>query len=173
MRYLILLAITVVNSIFANTVFLNINIAGLSPDIIVCTIASITILDESMIGAWIGLICGLSMDLFIGVIGFNALPYFLTGAAAYFVRKNVGYVDKLLLPLAFVSGAYVLRKGLSALLVYMLDKQFSLWQMFIRYILPEAILTAMLMLIVHFIMRYIYRYRAIKKKSSQDFKRLI
>lgn len=173
MRYLILLAVTAVNIIFTNTVFPNINIAGLAPDIVVCTIASITILDESMVGAWLGLICGLSMDLFIGVIGFNALPYFLTGAAAFFVRKNLGYLDKILLPLAFAVGAYVFKEGISALLAYMLDKQFSLSEVFVRYILPQTILTAALMFLVHFIMRKIYNTRVMKKKSSQDFKRLL
>jgi rod shape-determining protein MreD len=173
MRYLILFAISVVNLIFANTVFPNINIAHMAPDIIVCTIVSMTILEDSMAGAWIGLFCGLCMDLFTGIIGLNALPYFLTGSIVFFVRKSVTYVDKIMLPLLFVIGAYFLREALSALLAYMLDKQFSLAEMFVRYMLPEAIMTGLFMLLVHFVMRRVYSLRAIKKRSSQDFKRLL
>jgi rod shape-determining protein MreD len=172
MRYLILLAVTFVDLIFTNTVFPNINIAGASPDIVICTIASLAILDDSMVGAWVGLACGLGMDLFRGVIGFNALPLFLTGAAAFFVRKNVGYVDKIFLPIAFSAGAYFFRQGLSAILAYMIDKQFSLAQLFLRYMLPQAVLTVIFMLLVHYIMRHIYNTKAMKMKSARDFKRL-
>lgn len=172
MRYLILLAIIFTNLIFENTVFPNMSIAGIAPDIVICTIASVAILDDGMTGAWIGLACGLGMDLFTGVIGFNALPLFLTGVAAYFVRKNAGYIDKVFLPLAFAAGAYFFRQGLSAILAYMLDRQFSLGELFIRYMLPQTLLTVVFMLLVHFIMRRIYSTKLMKKKSASDFKRL-
>lgn len=172
MRYLILIAVTFTNLIFANTVFHNINIAGAFPDIVICTIASLSILDDSMAGAWIGLACGLGIDLFNGPIGFNALPLFLTGVASLFVRKNVGYIDKVFLPLAFAGGAYFFRQALSAILAYMIDKQFDLGELFVRYMLPQAILTVALMLLVHFLLRRIYGTKLMKKKSFRDFKRL-
>lgn len=173
MRYLILLAITFVNLIFENTVFPNINIAGAYPDIVICTIASLAILDENMAGAWIGLVCGLGMDLFVGVIGFNALPYFITGVAAFYAKKNIRYIDKVFLPLAFAAGAYFLRQVMSAIFAYMIDKQFSLGELFVRYMLPQALLTVVLMLLVHYIMRLLYRTRLMKMKSARDFKRLM
>ncbi len=172
MRYLILLAITFVDLIFANTIFPNINIAGIAPDIVICTVASLAILDDSMVGAWIGLACGLGMDLFMRPIGFNAMPLFLTGAAAFFVRKNVGYIDKVFLPIAFAAGAYFFRQGLSAILAYMLDLKFSLGELFLEYMLPQAVMTVALMLLVHYIMRRIYDTKVMKKKSASDFKRL-
>ncbi len=173
MRNLILLAVTFTNLIFTNTVFPNINIAGYAPDIVICTIASLAVLDDGMAGAWVGLACGLGIDIFIGPIGFNALPLFLTGVAAYYVRKNVGYIDKVFLPLAFAAGAYFFRQGLSAILAYMIDRQFSILEMFLRYILPQAVLTVVFMLLVHYIMRRIYGTKAMKKKSARDFKRLM
>jgi rod shape-determining protein MreD len=172
MRYLILLAISAVDLIFANTVFPNINIAGIAPDIIICTMVSITILENSMTGAWFGLLCGLAINLFAGVIGFYAIPYFLTGALVYFIRKNVNYFDRFLLPLSFAAGAYIIKEAFNALLAYMLNKQFSLSYMFIRYFLPEAVATAALMLLVHFLMIKVYGLNYMKKKSNQDFRRL-
>jgi len=173
MRYLILLAVTAVNLIFANTVFPNLNIAGIAPDIIICTVTSIIILENSMTGVWIGLLCGLLTDLFAGIIGFYALPYFLAAAIVYFIRKNVYYFDRFLLPFLFAIGASILKDALTALLAYMLDKQFSLSYMFIRYMLPDAAATGALMLLVHFLLTKIFHLSYMKKKSHEDFKRLL
>jgi rod shape-determining protein MreD len=172
MRYLIFLAISVINLLFANAIFPNINIAGVAPDIIVCTMVSIIILENSMAGAWLGLFCGLVMDLFTGIIGFYTLPYFLTGAAVYFTRKMVNYYDRFFLPAAFAAGAYLIKTGMNALLAYMLNMQFTFSNMLLRYFLPEAAATAALMFLVHMILRKLYSLNYLKRKSGQDFRKL-
>lgn len=172
MRYLILSGITAVNILFASAIFPNINIADTAPDIIACTIVSLTILDGSMAGAYIGLACGLFLDLYTGIIGYYAIPYFVTGAVMFFIRKNIYYVDKIVLPFFLALGAFFMREALAALLAYMLDRQFSLSEMFVRYMLPEAAMTGVLMFLIHYIMRKIYQYKGIKKKNSEDFRRL-
>lgn len=173
MRYLIFAAIAAVNLIFANAVFPNINIAGVAPDIIICSTISIVLLDNSMAGAWVGLICGLCLDVYNGAIGFYALSYFLAGALAYFVRKNIYYIDKVILPFSFAIGSYFVKEATAALLAYILDKQFSLASMFIRYILPEAAFTGLFMFLVYFAMRRVYRIRAIKRRDAEDLKKLL
>lgn len=172
MRYLILLGISFVDLIFANTIFPNINIAGVAPDIIICTMVSIIILENSMMGAWVGLFCGLAIDLFAGVIGFYSLPYFLTGAFVYFIRNNVHYFDRFLMPVSFAAGACIFKELLISILAYMLNKQFSLSHMFFRYFLPEAALTAAFMLLIHFLLTKLYKLNYLKKKSDRDFKHL-
>jgi rod shape-determining protein MreD len=173
MRYLIFAAITVVNLIFQNAVFPNLNIAGIAPDIIICSTISIVLLDNSMAGAWIGLLCGLVLDLYTGVIGFYAIPYFIAGAAAYFVRKNIYYIDKVILPFSFAVGAYFLKELVGALLAYILDKQFSLAVVFLRYMLPGAAFTGVFMFLIYFFMRRIYRIRSVKTQDSEDLKKLL
>jgi rod shape-determining protein MreD len=155
-----------------STVFPNINIADTAPDLIVCTMAAIVIIENSMTGAYIGLACGLFLDLFTGIIGYHALPYFLTGAIIFFIRKNIYYVDKIVLPFFLAIGAYFLREGLAAILAYTLDKQFSLSDMFLRYMLPEAAMTGVFMFIVHIAMRKLFSIKGIKKRSPEDFRRL-
>ncbi len=172
MRYLILAAVTFVNIIIASAVFPHINIADTAPDIIVCTIVSIVILENSMAGAAVGLACGLFLDLYSGIIGYYALPYFLTGAVMFFIRKNIYYVDKIVLPFFLAIGGYFMREALGALLAYTLDKQFLLSEMFLRYMLPEAAMTGVFMFLVHLIMRRLYRTKSLKKRSSEDFRRL-
>lgn len=172
MRYLILLGISLVDVIFANTIFPNINIAGIAPDIIICTMVSITIFENNMTGAWLGLLCGLFIDFFGGITGFYTLPYFLTGAFIYFVRNNIRYIDRFLMPASFAAGACIFKEILISILAYMLNKQFSLSYMFFRYFLPEAALTAALMFVIHFLMMKLYRLNYLKKKSDKDFKHL-
>ncbi len=173
MRYIVLAAIVVINLIFTGAVFPNINIADLAPDLIVCTMASIAILEKRMTGAVIGLICGLVLDLlFSGAIGFFALPYLITGAVLYPVVKQISFIDRFLVPMGVAAGAYLLRDILSALLTYMLGSTFSLGHMIIRYILPEMLLTAVFMIPVHLLLSRIYRSPSVRPQNTEEFKRL-
>lgn len=174
MRAIVFSSTALIGLIFTSAVFPNINIAGIAPDIIICLIASITILDKSMVGAIIGLACGLLLDLFFtGAIGFYALPYFVTGAILYFVCKNIRYIDKYLLPVILTAGAYVVKELTFALLSYMMSIDFSFGHIFLRYILPEALMTGAFMLLIHYLFLKIYRTGSMKSKSFKDFKRLL
>lgn len=173
MRYVFFAVVTLISLIFTGTVFPNLNIAGIYPDIIMCSIVSITLLEKTMAGAMVGLVCGLVLDLFFsGIIGLYALPYFVVGAIMYFVSKNLKYLDKFLLPVSFVLGAYFVKEIISSLLVYMLGVQFTFVNMFLIRMLPQGIATALLMLLVHYIFSRIYRASSMKLKNSEDFKHL-
>jgi len=173
MRYIVLAAVVVINLIFTGAVFPVINIAGLAPDIIVCTMVSVAILEKRMTGAVIGLICGLTLDLlFSGAIGFYALPYLITGAILYAVVRAFPAIDRFFLPMAIAGGAYLLREMLSALFTYMLGSTFSLGHMLIRYILPEMLITAVFMLPIHLLLSRIYRSPSVRPQNPEEFKRL-
>ena len=173
MRYVILFIITLINVVFTAAVFTKINIAGIAPDLIICTIASIAIIEKSMTGAFIGLICGLALDLFMGAIGFYALPYFVSGALLFFVRRHITYIDRFLVPALLATGAYVVKELILALLSYMMNLQFSFSYKLVRYILPEAILTGLVMLLVHLIFMKLYKSSSIRPRSADDFKKLL
>lgn len=171
MRYLVLFVVAIVNLIFTGAVFTNINIAELAPDIIICTITSIAILEKSMIGAIMGLSCGLVLDLlFSPAMGIYAIPLFITGAILYFVLNNMNYIDRFLLPFFFAIGAYLIKELISALIANMMAYSFSFWQMLVRFILPEALMTGIFMLLVHTIMRRIYQSPSMKLKNPQEFR---
>lgn len=173
MRYVFFAVVSVISLIFTGTVFPNINIAGIYPDIIMCSIVSIALIEKSMAGAMVGLFCGIVLDLFFsGIIGLYALPYFVVGAIMFFISKNLRYIDRFLLPVSFALGAYFVKEIISSLLAYMLGVEFSFLNMFIRIMLPQGIATAVLMLIIHTIFLRIYRSSSMKLKSSEDFKHL-
>ena len=173
MRYLILGAVAIVNLIFTGAVFPNINIAGIEPDIIVCTMASIALLEKNMTGAVIGLVCGLVLDVFfIGTIGLYALPYFAVGAGLFFACRQLRYVDRFFLPALIVFCACIACDFISALLAYMMAAEFSLSYKFIRYMLPSAAFSAVFMMFIYFLFTKIYQHSVIKLKSSRDFSRL-
>ncbi len=173
MRYIVLAAIAVVNLIFTGAVFPNINIAGLAPDIIICSMASVVILEKRMTGALIGLVCGLILDLlFSGAIGFFAIPYLIVGAALYAVVRRISYIDRFFLPMSIAAGAYLLKEVLSALLSYMLGYEFSLIRMVVRYILPELIITGIFMLPIHGLLTRIYRSSSVRPRNPEEFKHL-
>ena len=173
MRYLILSAIAIVDLIFTGAVFPNLNFAGAAPDIIVCTMASIAILEKNMTGTVIGLVCGLVLDIFFtGTIGLNALPYFAVGAGLFFVCRRLRYVDRFFLPAVIAFGACLAYDLITSVLAYMMAVDFSFGYMFIRYMLPDAALTAALMMLINSLFTKIYQHSNIKLKSTKDFNRL-
>lgn len=173
MRYIVFIAIATVNLIFTGAVFPNINIAGLAPDIIICSMASIAILEKRMTGAVIGLVCGMILDLlFSGAIGFFTIPYLLAGAMLYAVVRQIAYIDRFFLPMAIAAGAYFVKEILSALLTYMLGYEFSLIRMILRYVLPEMLMTGIFMLPTHLLLTRIYRSSSVRPQNLEEFKHL-
>lgn len=173
MRYVFFLVVTIINLILTGAVFPNINIAGIYPDVIMCSIVSIAMLERSMAGAMVGLASGLVLDLFFsGTIGLYALPYFIIGAGMYFAASRIKYIDRFLLPLGFVVGGYFLKEFIMATLVYMLGVKFTLSNMFLRIMLPQAVATGLFMILVHFVFSRIYRSPSMKIKSDSEFRHL-
>ncbi len=174
MRYIMLIAVAAVNLILTGTVFVNLNIAGIAPDILICSMVSIALMEKNMTSAVIGGICGLVLDImFVGIIGSYSIPLFITGAVLYFASRQMRYVDNYLVPFLFAMGAYFIKELVTALIVYMLGYSFSLPFMMVRYILPETLVTGVFMLLVHMIFRRIYRSPTMRPKYIDDIKRLL
>jgi rod shape-determining protein MreD len=174
MRYLFLALTVVVDLIFTGVVFPRLSILGISPDIIICTMASIAALEKSQTGAAIGLICGLALDvMFTSAIGFYTLPYFVAGMILYFVSNRIRYIDPILLPEVFALGAFLIKELITALLAYMLGRDVSLGYRFVRFILPEMLVTGLLMFLIHFIIKRFYRSNSIRPKGMEDLKKLL
>ncbi len=174
MRYIMLAAVAVINLILTGTVFVNLNIAGIAPDILICCMVSIALMEKNMTSAILGGICGLTLDImFIGIIGSYTIPLFITGAVLYFASRQMRYVDSILVPFLFAMGSYFIKELITALIVYMLGKSFSLPFMMVRYILPEMIATGVFMLLVHLIFRRIYRSPTMRPKYIDDIKKLL
>ncbi len=174
MRYLFLTLTVIVNLIFTGAVFPNINFFGVYPDLIICTMASFAALEKSMTAAGVGFICGITLDImFTGTIGFFTLPYFLVGMGLFFVTSRMRYIDPVLLPEALAAGAFIVKELISAMLAYMLGVNFSFSHRLLHYTLPELLLTAVLMLLIHLLFKRLYRSGSIRPKGMEDLKRLL
>jgi cell shape-determining protein MreD len=79
----------------------------------------------------------------------------MTGAVLYFVCNQLRYTDHYLIPALLAAGAVFFKELVSALIVYMLGYSFSLPFMTARYILPEALVTALFMPLIHLAFRRI------------------
>ena len=174
MRYLFLVLTVIINLIFTGVVFPRLNILGIAPDIIICTMASITALEKSRVGAAIGFICGLMLDImFTSAIGFYTLPYFVVGMGLYFAANRINYIDPVLIPELLAAGAFFIKELLAALLAYMLGRDVSPGYRLMRFVLPEMLATALFMLLIHLIIKRLYRSNSIRPKGTEDLKRLL
>jgi len=174
MRYLFLALTVIVNLILTGVVFPRLSILGISPDIIICTMASIAALEKSKVGAAIGLLCGLALDImYAGVIGFYTLPYFAVGMGLYFAVERIRYIDPVLVPELLAAGAFFIKELLSALLAYMLGRDVSPGYRLVRFVLPEMLATGLLMFLIHLLFKRLYSSNSIRPRGMEDLKKLL
>jgi hypothetical protein len=55
----------------------------------------------------------------------------------------------------------------------MLGRDVSLGYRLMRFVLPETLATALLMLLIHLIIKRLYRSNSIRPKGMEDLKRLL
>jgi len=78
-----------------------------------------------------------------------------------------------LIPEAFALGAFLIKELLTALLAYMLGRDVALGYRFVRFMLPEMLTTGLLMFLIHFIIKRLYRSNSIRPKGMEDLKKLL
>ena len=85
------------------TLFQALAFASISPNLLIVVTSSFGFMRGRKEGMWIGLICGLLLDIFFGsVIGFYALIYAYLGYINGFFRK-IFFPDDIKLPLILIS----------------------------------------------------------------------
>ncbi len=171
MRYIILAIMVLISIFVTGGVFGAVSLFGLAPDLMICFMASIAIVEKTMAGMWIGVSFGLILDmLYSPALGFYAIPYAVTGAALYFISNKFRYMDRFFMPAGIAAGAFILKDALLMLLSYVMGLSLNIGFIFIRFTLLSALETGVLMFLVHMLLRWLYKVRAIKALKYDDIK---
>ena len=154
------------NVLLESVVFFRINLWGIRPDSIIAFATVITIVSGTYAGTAYAIAAGLLLDvLFSAHFGQMALIYMLsTVGAGLFYRRY--YADNNLFPGIVAGALYVIKEMLVVLSLLVLQIPFSFFNTFWRYLIPSAVLTAVLAIPVNIIYRrlqdkqlHVLRYR--------------
>lgn len=171
MRYLILGVMTLIHICFAGGVFGAVSPFGLAPDLLICFISSIAIMEKSLMGMWLGVINGLILDiLFSNALGFYAIPYALTGSILFFASRRFQYIDHFFAPAGMAFVGYMIRDVLQIVLCYIIGININAGFVIVRFTLLSALETAAVMIPLHILIRWLYKVRVLKTLRYDDLK---
>jgi len=142
--------LTLVAAIFLDSVvFARFNILGVVPDCVLAAVVCMGILLGTTEAAAAGCAAGLVIDVLFGrAVGVNALAYMLAGAIGGVFYKKY-FADNIFIPVATVAVCAFLKENFMALVTGLIGGAFNYFEMFATYIVPSAIMTAIMCLPVH------------------------
>ena len=170
MRYLIFVGIVLLNSFLTGGIA-GASLNGITPDILLCFMMSIALQERTLASMWLGLAGGLLIDLmFAPNIGFYTIPYVIVGAAAFFVVRHFHYIDDYVVPLAVTAVAFFVKDFLTYLMAVILRLPVRYFTVFLQSTVWSWLLTVGLMLLVHWLMRKLYKRRVMKGLQLGEFR---
>jgi rod shape-determining protein MreD len=156
LRIILFVLLGVLSIVLTGSVFSFANIAGIAPDLLLLVALSVVFLEKTPAGILFVGIGGIVYDImFSYYIGINALSYVLAVSIAYAVLRKMTRVRPLILA-GVGFGGYVVRELVMAATVAAVGYQYSFFYMLVRYILPGALMAAVLMLPVYYLIRILY-----------------
>ena len=171
MKILIMAGILILSLFLDTSVFPNMAILGMTPDMTLCVAISFALIEGSFTGAMMGAIGGLLIDIVCGSgLGFYAIQYLTVGYLAGLFHGRIR-VGKFLLPSATVAIGYMVKTALLCLLLLLRGTGADLFLVFVRYGILGAVLTAIWMQLIHFLNRKLHQTRVMRTtgRSNREF----
>lgn len=152
------------------TVFPSIEIAGIKPNLMLIVTASFGFMRGSRDGMFVGLICGLLIDVQYGeMIGFYALIYVLAGYINGLFER-IYFDEDIILPLLLIASSDLIYGIVIYFLTFLLRSDFHFLFYLNRIIIPEAIYTIVITLAAYPLLLWINRrLEAEEKRSASRF----
>ena len=162
---MILVCFTLQNTLFQALAFSNI-----APNLMIVLVSSFGFMRGRKEGMWIGLICGLLLDLFYGsVIGFYSLSYLYIGYINGFFRKRF-YPEDLKLPLVLIAGSDLTGSLIVYFFLFLMKGNFRFGYYLIHIILPELVYTLLVSVLLYFVILKVNQWlETYEKRSSKNF----
>jgi len=118
MKYAIYSGMLYIGVILQTTLFPRINLFGVRADILCALLIPISIVSGPVIGAVMGALTGLALDLMFMQPGFFATQYLIICLLAGFIATRVSF-DRVFLPLVACFAGYVLKETITLAYLYL------------------------------------------------------
>lgn len=168
MRYLFYIFIIIVNFILQTTFFQDFAIFGIKPNTMIILIVSFSFIRGQVEGAIIGLFSGFLIDIFFSsVIGINSIIGLSTGyLSGHF--NNDFYQQKTIIPVILTFIFTIFYEATFYIIKIFLQGYPNIFFFFIKIILPEAIYTSIVSIILY---KALYYFNNILKKTDRSKRR--
>ncbi len=171
MRYVFFALLGFASIVLPGSVFNFANIGGVIPDILLITALSVVFLEKTSAGIVYAAVCGIVYDImFSSYVGLNAFAYVLIAAVAYALLRNMARAKPLYLAIAGF-GTYIAKELILAFVIFLMGSNYDFFYMMARYMLPGALVTAVLMIPAYYLIRlfYIMNWMTPTKSLYEDF----
>ncbi|MDL2234525.1 rod shape-determining protein MreD [Christensenellaceae bacterium OttesenSCG-928-L17] len=154
MRRRVVAAIAIALCLYLDTIFFaRVNLFDVRADAMLAATVAYAILLGPVAGAVFGGIGGLAMDILVGpYLGLSAAMYVACGLlGGVFYQKY--YADNVVVPAAATLVACMAKEFLYAAITAIRGAEFSFGRMFVQYMLPCALLSALLCMLFHLVLK--------------------
>lgn len=168
MRYLAYFILIIVNFILQTTFLQHIEIMGIKPNTMLILIISFSFIRGQVEGIMIGFFCGILVDIFFGTfLGLNAIIGVITAYLSGFFYNDY-YKQSSIIPFSLTLGFTIFYELLFYLINILLKGYPNIFYFFIKLVLPEAIYTALLSLIIY---KGLYYFDKVLSKTDRSKRR--
>lgn len=169
MRILITGLFVLINFILQSTLLQTIQIRGVLPNTAVILIVSYALLRGSTEGSMVGLFAGILQDIFFGCgLGYFALLGMATGYLAGRSNHNF-YRENYIMPIMLCAVSVVIYETVIFVTGFLFRGQLNYLYFFGRMILPEAVYTAVLTVVIYRILFAVNEWLELKEKYKYRF----
>lgn len=156
-RILILTLLIYSSCLIQSTVFEYIEIMGIRPNLLLVVAICTALARKDMESAFMGLACGLGMDMLIGrTLGWYAMCLFLVCFSIGLINPKL-YKENPLIPIFFVFFSSVIVESFYYFISFFLRGYQDFTFVITRIILPESIYNAFIALLIYPLVLYIYK----------------
>ena len=169
-RKVISFLIILICFLLQSTVFPKITFFSVKPNLLIIVTASFGFMRGKKEGMFVGFICGILMDIFLGgLLGFYALIYATIGYVNGFF-KRMFYDEDIKLPLGMISASELIYGLVVYICLFMLQGEFNFLYYLVHIILPELVYTILVTLVLYQIILQINRkLEAEEQRSASRF----
>lgn len=162
--------IIIICFLLQSTVFKALSFASISPNLLIVVVSSFGFMRGRKEGMYIGLICGLLLDIFFGqIFGFYTLLYMVIGYVNGMFRK-IFYPDDIKLPMVLILGSDFVLNFIIYLLLFLPRKKTNLGYYLLHIMIPEMVYTLVITIALYFIILKINQHlERIEKRSAAKF----
>lgn len=152
------------------TLFQAFSLASISPNLLIVVTSSFGFMRGKKEGLWIGFFSGLLIDIFYGdVLGFYSLIYMCIGYTNGFFHKFFYDVD-VKLPMILITGSDLIYGFIIYVFLFLLRNRLDFIYYLVHIIIPEAVYTVAVTIILYRVIRHINRkLEASEKRSASKF----
>jgi rod shape-determining protein MreD len=169
-RKITVLIIVLVCFLLQTTLFQSISFLTVAPNLLIIVTASFGFMRGKKEGMYIGLLCGVLVDIFYAnILGGYALLYMYIGYLNGFFRK-LFFPEDLKLPMALIAASDFIYNFVIYFFLFLFRNRLEFPFYLSHVILPELVYTLLMMIVLYFIILKVNRHlEEIERRSAAKF----